>query len=188
MALRKTAAKRKAPAKPKAKRGRKPTFSATAIAKHKAALLDWIADGETVRDYCRQPKTPSFWTVYQWRQKDSDFATRFARARECGEQAILQDMLRIADTPCIGQREEVDADGKVVKVVREDMLGHRKLQVWTREKLLAKWNPTKYGDKLQVGGDGSGVPIHLSHEERAARINAIIEKAEARQGKRKRGA
>jgi hypothetical protein len=36
--------------------------------------------------------------------------------------------------------------------VREDMLGHRKLQIETRLKLLAKWSPKRYGDKLGIGG------------------------------------
>jgi len=34
----------------------------------------------------------------------------------------------------------------------EDMLGHRKLQIETRLKLLAKFHPTKYGDKLGLHG------------------------------------
>jgi hypothetical protein len=33
------------------------------------------------------------------------------------------------------------------------MLGHRKLQIETRLKLLAKWNPKKYGDRVQLAGD-----------------------------------
>jgi hypothetical protein len=33
-----------------------------------------------------------------------------------------------------------------VTVTEEDMLGHRKLQIETRLKLLAKFNPKKYGE------------------------------------------
>ena len=33
------------------------------------------------------------------------------------------------------------------------MLGHRKLQIETRLKLLAKWNPKKYGDRVTMAGD-----------------------------------
>ncbi|MNT50547.1 hypothetical protein D3C72_1874720 [compost metagenome] len=35
-----------------------------------------------------------------------------------------------------------------MKVKRGDMLGHRKLQIETRLKLLAKWNPKRYGDRM----------------------------------------
>jgi hypothetical protein len=36
-----------------------------------------------------------------------------------------------------------------------DMLGHRKLRIDTRIKLLWKWDPRRYGDKLQqvISGD-----------------------------------
>jgi hypothetical protein len=33
------------------------------------------------------------------------------------------------------------------------MLGHRKLQIETRLKLLAKFNPKKYGDRQILAGD-----------------------------------
>lgn len=79
---------------------------------------------------------------------DPDFATRFARARERGADAIAQEALEIADTPVEGVRKEIGGkDGP--KEIYEDMLGHRKLQVETRLKLLAKWFPQKYGDKTE---------------------------------------
>jgi hypothetical protein len=40
------------------------------------------------------------------------------------------------------------------------MLGHRKLQIETRLKLLAKWDPKRYGDKLSLSGDKEN-PIHI---------------------------
>ena len=49
---------------------------------------------------------------------------------------------------------------KPIEVKKEDMLGHRKLQIETRLKLLAKWNPKKYGDKVTHSGDASA-PIAL---------------------------
>jgi hypothetical protein len=51
----------------------------------------------------------------------------------------------------MGQKQ-VMGDDKTYTTV-EDMLGHRKLQIETRLKLLAKWNPKKYGDRVQLSGD-----------------------------------
>jgi hypothetical protein len=45
-------------------------------------------------------------------------------------------------------------------VTEDDMLGHRKLQIETRLKLLAVWDPKRYGNKVQLGGDG-GAPIKV---------------------------
>lgn len=79
---------------------------------------------------------------------DPEFATRFARARERGADAIAHEALEIADNPVEGVRTETGGkDG--TKEIREDMLGHRKLQIETRLKLLAKWFPQKYGDKTE---------------------------------------
>jgi len=38
-------------------------------------------------------------------------------------------------------------------------LGHRKLRIETRLKLLAKFHPTKYGEKLGLQGVEGGTPI-----------------------------
>ncbi|EFX61321.1 hypothetical protein DAPPUDRAFT_340134 [Daphnia pulex] len=64
---------------------------------------------------------------------------------------MFEDCLRIADTPAIG--EIITDDGEKVTVKREDMLGHRKLQIETRLKMLAKFNPKRYGDKIVHAGD-----------------------------------
>jgi hypothetical protein len=37
------------------------------------------------------------------------------------------------------------------------MIAHRKLKIETRLKLLSKWNPKKYGDKMDVTTDGEKI-------------------------------
>ena len=118
-----------------------------------------ISDGDTLREVCREADMPAWRTVYDWMKAQPDFAARIARARELGEEAILADALRIADTPIIGVSKTLKSDGSV-EAKEEDMLGHRKLQIETRLKLLAKWNPKKYGDKVTHSGDPTA-PISL---------------------------
>lgn len=98
------------------------------------------------------------------------------RAREAGFDQIAFEALRIADTPQAGVIEKLglDENGEMVVIERrrEDMLGYRRPQVETRLKLLAKWDPRRYGDKIQVGGDPSNpapvgvVVIPAKHETR----------------------
>lgn len=113
------------------------------------AICQWIAEGKPLREFCRQNQI-AWRTVYDWLGAEPDFATRFARARDVGADAIAEQALEIADTPLEGVRTETTTgeDG-MTKEVREDMLGHRKLQVETRLKLLAKWFPQKYGEKTE---------------------------------------
>lgn len=123
------------------------------------AIVEWISEGKPLREFCRQ-QSLAWKTVYNWLEADPDFATRFARARDIGADAIAEQALEIADTPVEGVRTETGGkDG--AKEVREDMLGHRKLQVETRLKLLAKWFPQKYGDKTEHTINGP-VAITLS--------------------------
>lgn len=116
-----------------------------------------IACGETLRAICREDGFPSHTTVYTWLDEQPEFALRFGRARAQGEDVIAQECLAIADTPVEGVETTVKPDGSVEEK-RGDMLGHRKLQIETRLKLLAKWNPKKYGDKTQaeISGPGGG--------------------------------
>lgn len=130
--------------------GRKTTYTEKAA----KAICERIAEGEPLREICRDETMPAWQTVYGWIDAHADFAERFVRARDAGFDAIAQEALRIADTPQIGETVETSADGKKVK--REDMLGHRKLQVETRLKLLAKWAPKKYGDKMELEHVGKG--------------------------------
>ena len=61
------------------------------------------------------------------------------------------------------------------------MLGHRKLQIETRLKLLAKWSPKKYGEKIQQElSNPDGTLSTLTEAEKAQRIAQIVSDAVTR--------
>lgn len=131
----------------------------------KAAAMDHICEqiaaGVTLRDIGRQPGMPKPRTVSDWMAADPEFMERMEAARQVGYDAIAEEALEIADTPMEGVEFEIGADG-TTKEKRGDMLGHRKLQVETRLKLLAKWHPKKYGDKVTNEHTGpNGGPVIL---------------------------
>lgn len=138
------------------------------------AIIEQLTAGVPLAEICRQEGMPAVRTVADWRKAHQPFADAFALAREAGFDAIAVDALRIADTPISGAVEEYESlevpdpeagEGKTKRVLRlvkrrrEDMLGHRKLQVETRLKLLAKWDPSRYGEKLQTEHSGE-VVVH----------------------------
>jgi hypothetical protein len=86
--------------------------------------------------------------VWAWGKQRPAFAESIARAREEGFDVIAAECLSIANTPIEGVETTIDDKG--VSEKRGDMLGHRKLQIETRLKLLAKWDPKRYGEKLDV--------------------------------------
>jgi len=123
-----------------------------------AEICERLSNGEPLRQICRDEHMPAWTAVYAWSAKDAELSERIARAREMGFDAIAEETLLIADTPKWGTKETVGKDGSTV--TREDMLGHRKLQIETRLKLLAKWDPKRYGDRIALAGDREN-PIHI---------------------------
>lgn len=114
-----------------------------------------IAEGEPLRQICRDEGMPNFSTVYDWLKLHDDFYQRFARAREVGEEAIAQDILDIADDARNDWMEKHDRDGKAVGwQVNGDHIQRSKLRAEMRLKLLAKWNPRKWADKVDLNHGG----------------------------------
>jgi transposase-like protein len=114
------------------------------------AICARVSEGEPLAQVCRDIGLGRT-TVYDWQHDIPAFAERIAHARVIGYDAIAEEALQIANTPVEGVIVKTDADGETV--TREDMLGHRKLQVETRLKLLAKWDPKRYGDRLHTDND-----------------------------------
>jgi hypothetical protein len=107
-----------------------------------AEICERLSKGEPLAQICRDEHMPSDRTVGNWRDSDPALASAIARAREAGFDAIALEALRIAD----------DKEGEHQR---------DRLRVDTRLKLLAKWDPKRYGDKLQVGGDPDGTPMQM---------------------------
>ena len=104
-------------------------------------IIRRVSDGETLTSACADNgiTTQAF---RNWLHEDEALALRFARARVEGFDAIADKCVAIAD------------DQSAEDIQRS------KLQVETRLKLLAKWDPKRYGDKIQHTGEGGG-PIQV---------------------------
>jgi hypothetical protein len=121
-------------------------------------ICEQLSEGIPLRQICRENEGfPAWRTVYDWMGRDPELAASIARARDIGYDAIAEECLQIADTVAFGQKQVMTDEGTATTI--EDMLGHRKLQIETRLKLLAKFHPTKYGDKLGVHGVAGQPPV-----------------------------
>lgn len=147
-----------------------------------AEICERLSAGEPLRQICRDDRMPHWTRVYEWLSQDPELSLRVARARESGFDALAEEALEIANTPRFGQKKVYSfgagEDEGNTTVTEEDMLGHRKLQIETRLKLLACWNPAKYGNKVAVGGD-PGNPIQVEAQvESNTYLAAIMKNAE----------
>jgi len=133
-------------------------------------IIEGLCDGTPLRKLCRQEGMPNWRTVYLWAETDPDFAARVARARDTGTDAIAEEALDLIDA------EPARVDGRVDP-------GHvqwKRAQVDTRLKLLACWNPKKYGSKqtVDVGNkDGEALKVETNAAEVAANVAAALRAA-----------
>ncbi len=117
------------------------------------AICERLAKGESLESICRGEEMPAAPTVRRWILEDVEgFAALSARAYSLGYEALAEQCLIIADTPLEGVETTTKANGDTEEK-RGDMLQHRRLQIDTRMRLLGKWAPKRYGDKVQLGGD-----------------------------------
>ncbi len=147
-------------------------------------ICDLVSNGVNLRKVCRMEGMPSWRTVYNWVVEKPDFASRLARARELGYDALAEEALEISNTPVMGTKKVFSSGAKEgedsMTVTEDDMLGHRKLQIETRLKLLACWDPKKYGNKVQLGGDADN-PVRIEAEVQAEKLlGAMLKNVELR--------
>jgi AcrR family transcriptional regulator len=120
-------------------------------------IITRLSDGEPLRQICRDIGVGKS-AVYRWLDEKEEsfcpqFAGRFARARAEGFEAISEDCLEIADDARNDWMERRKPDGEVDKAFDAEHVQRSKLRIETRLKLLAKWDPKRYGDKLELAGD-----------------------------------
>lgn len=127
-------------------------------------ICEQLSEGIPLRQICRENDGfPAWRTVYDWMGRDEALSASIARARDIGYDALAEECLQIADNFHMGTRKVFNSGAEEGKdsmtVTEEDMLGHRKLQIETRLKLLAKFHPTKYGDRVAIEGVEGGAAI-----------------------------
>jgi len=116
-------------------------------------VLEHVANGGTLRAFCRQKGMVSYRTLYRWMSQDNkeskDFLSRFTyTSRFLGARAIAEEALELVDTPppVIGEGENARYDNSHVNWMRS--------RADLRLKLLAKWYPQEYGEKVGIDARG----------------------------------
>lgn len=133
---------------------------ATAI---KDAAVEWIASGKTLLAFCRQPSMPSRRQIDDWRIEDPEFRARLARARSDGFEHLADECLEIADD---SKQDTIETE--TGERCDTEWVQRSKLRIETRLKLLACWDPSRYGDRAH----GRRVQIALPVVKSAADLPA----------------
>ncbi len=99
-------------------------------------ICERMALGETLTSICKSDHMPVRCVVNQWRQDDEDVNRHIGRARDLGFDAIAEGTIEIADD----KMEDPQS---------------RRVRIDTRLKLLAKWDPKRYGERLDIDLDAN---------------------------------
>lgn len=146
----------------KEKRGRPSKYTPELAAE----ICERLSKGEPLAEICRDGHMPAVRTVSDWKLAHTDFSADFARGRDDGYDYLAAECLAIANRTIEGEETTTKPNGDV-EVKRGDMLGHRKLMIETRLKLLAKWDPKRYGDKVTQELTGpNGGPVQYTKIQR----------------------
>lgn len=108
------------------------------------AICEKIIGGMSVRQLCREPGMPSETSVYVWLDRHPAFAAKYTRARSAQTEAMLEEMLEIADKDGLDPQE-------------------KRVRIDTRKWAMSKLHTRRYGDvqKLEHSGP-DGAPIEIN--------------------------
>jgi hypothetical protein len=109
-----------------------------------AEVCERLSRGEPLAKICRDDHIPSDTTIRNWMADDEALSSAIARARISGFDYLASECLEIAE-----ERPERTPAGSI----DSGSVQHAKLRIETRLKLLAKWDPKRYGEKLELSGD-----------------------------------
>jgi hypothetical protein len=112
-------------------------------------VLKGLRIGTPLTVICSEEGMPDDDTIRDWAAVDQVLSRDIARARESGHDAIAMEALAIADETTHDTHKGKDGQ----EIANSEWIARSRLRVDTRLKLLAKWDPKRYGDKTLVGSD-----------------------------------
>ena len=127
-------------------------------------ILLEIEEGKAVINILKNKDYPSNRTFWKWLDQDEYKVKLYARACEARADAMVEDMIQIADDGLNDTYEDDEGNQRT----DHDVIARSKLRVDTRKWLASKLKPKKYGDSslLKIGDNEGG----------ELKINAIFSK------------
>lgn len=117
-------------------------------------LADYVAGGMPLAKACRVLDIP-LRTTYSRIKREPAFADLMNEARATGYDVIATDCLDIAD----------DSSGDLGdRGMNKEFVQRSKLRVETRLKLLAKWSPKQYGEKIEIEQKSANVTVPVGDD------------------------
>lgn len=120
------------------------------------AICDKISEGKSLRTICVDEGMPDKSQIFRWLRKNEDFRDQYARAKEEAVDAMIEDMIDIADDGTNDYMTITKGDHSY-NVEDREVTNRSRLRVDTRKWIVSKLKPKKYGDKVDITSDGKAI-------------------------------
>jgi hypothetical protein len=107
------------------------------------------SEGTSLRQLGRQKDMPSLHAIRKRLVEDSEFAKRYALAREGMYQTWAEEILEISDDGTTDYVTKVGRNGHEYEAVDQEHIQRSRLRVDSRKWLLSKLMPKQYGDRVE---------------------------------------
>lgn len=119
-----------------------------------------LAEGNSLRTVCKGEGMPDISTIFNWFRTAPGFVQQYARAKEESADAMVEEMLDIADNGENDTYVRKDEEGNAIEGVNHDHINRSRLRVDVRKWAASKLKPKKYGEKIHAEHSGAdGGPI-----------------------------
>lgn len=118
-------------------------------------IIAEIEQGSSLRAALRKYAPLRMSTFHNWLDKDESKQDRYVRATQLRAEAIFEDILSIADE----NYRDTYVDENGIERTDHDVVQRAKLRIDSRKWMLAKMQPTKYGDKLDVTSGNKALAV-----------------------------
>lgn len=131
-------------------------------------ILELIASGKSLRSICEVYGFPSIWTFLGWVAKDEVLREQYQAAMVMRADVHHEEMLDIAADTSKDFIDLVDDEtGECKKVANPNAIKRAQLEIDVRKWSLARMNPKKYGDKVDLNHGGRVKVISLNSDDDA---------------------
>jgi hypothetical protein len=110
-------------------------------------ICKWIAGGESLRAFCRQPNTPDFSTVTRWIVRHDEFRNQYVHARESAGYAHADGIVEIVEMLRSGE-----LDPNTAKAMMDGLK-------WAAERMAPKAHSSRQEIDHTTNGEKMIIPI-----------------------------
>ncbi len=128
-----------------------------------AEICERIANGETLMCICEDPHIPTRPTVTRWLTDETQtaFLERYALARELQADNWADELVKIADDASSDWIKRANGVGGEAPTLNHEHIQRSKIRIETRQWLIERLNPKKYGRKTELKHDASDAFLRL---------------------------